>query len=55
MGWEEGGGENVGGRLGFHYYSYALKYTNVIFLIVGMVVMDNFFRKNIEVPGSALL
>ena len=38
MGWGGGGGGGrVGGRL--------LKYTNVIFLIVGMVVVDKFFSQ----------
>ena len=31
----------VGG--GIHFMYYAVKYTNVIFLIVGIVVMDDFF------------
>ena len=39
-----GGGEGrFSGRLGIHCYSFALKYTNIIFLIVGMVVTDFFF------------
>ena len=40
-----GGGGRVDGWWGIHYF--ALKYKNVMFLIVGMVVMDRFFsRKN---------
>ena len=38
-----GGGGRFSGRLGIHYYSLALKYTNIIFLIVGMVVTDLVF------------
>ena len=48
MGEGEGVGR-VGSRCGIHYF--ALKYTNFIFLIVEMVVMDRFFAD----PGSALL
>ena len=47
-----GGVSRVGGRCGIPYY--ALKYTNFIFLIVGMVQGID-FREKVDVPGSVLL